>query len=137
MNEALTPCPATTGPTRTGPHKAWGALALCLSLWAPAHTSAHEASAQTFQEGWRQAKVVSLIDSKGAATSSHIHQDCRKDASATASPSEGERHVLASYSFGGNPHLRRQIVVPVSAASTLKVGDTVHAHISDCQAQAH
>lgn len=116
---------------------AWFALAFGLSLSAPARTWAHEGSVQTFNLGWRQAKVVSLIDSSEPAASTHIHRDCRNQASAAASTPEGPRHVLASYSFGGNPNLRRQIVVPVSAASTLKVGDMIHAHISDCQASAH
>jgi hypothetical protein len=115
------------------------AMALSLSLMAPTHSGAHEGSTQTFNEGWRQAEVVSLIDSAEPAASTHIHQDCRNQASAAqaASAADGVRHVLASYAFGGNPNLRRQIVVAVSAANTLKVGDTVHAHISDCQARAH
>ncbi|MEY2839308.1 MAG: hypothetical protein RJB60_1607 [Pseudomonadota bacterium] len=116
---------------------AWSALAIGLSLSAPTHTWAHEGSLQTFNEGWRQAKVISLIDNAEPAASTHIHRDCRNQASAEASTAEGVRHVLASYSFGGNPNLRRHIVVPVQAANTIKVGDAVHAHISDCQAKAH
>jgi hypothetical protein len=113
------------------------AMALSMGLMAPTHSWAHEGSTQTFNEGWRHAKVVSLIDSTELDASTHIHRDCRKQASAAASTPEGVRHVLASYSFGGNPNLRRQIVVPVSAAHPLKVGDAVHAHISDCEASAH
>jgi hypothetical protein len=126
-------------PSRLTRCHAWPlcAVALSLSLMAPTHSGAHEGSTQTFNEGWRQAKVVSLIDSTEPAASTHIHRDCRNQANDAASSSAGVRHVLASYSFGGTPHLRRQIVVPVSPDNTLKVGDTVHAHVSDCQAKAH
>jgi hypothetical protein len=112
---------------------AWSALAIGLTLSVPEGTWAHEASSKTFNEGWRQAKVISLIDSAEPTVSTHIHHDCRN----RASTAEGFPYVLASYSFGGNPNLRRQIVVPVQAASTIKVGDAVHAHISDCRAMAH
>ena len=111
-------------------------LAACLSMCLA--VSAHSATASTpqgassdFEQGWRQARVVSLLDGS-ADMPTHVHKDCRGNL-ANSGPG---RYVAVSHSFGGSPKLRRTLIVPVPAQATVKVGDPVRVNVTDCQALA-
>lgn len=105
-----------------------GLIAACLSVCLA--TSA-QASPSDFEQGWRQAKVVSLLESADHAPA-HVHMDCRQALGAQASG----RYVAVSHSFGGNPNLRRTLIVPVTDEATVKVGDALRVNVNDCQASA-
>lgn len=97
-------------------------LAVCMA-------SAAQARPSDFEQGWRPAKVVSLLDGAGPAPA-HVHMDCRQALGAKASG----RYVAVSHSFGGNPNLRRTLIVPVADEAPVKVGDALRVNVNDCQA---
>jgi hypothetical protein len=99
-------------------------LSVCLA-------TAALASPSDFELGWRPAKVVSLLDGT-APEPAHVHMDCRQALGAKASG----RYVAVSHSFGGNPHLRRTLIVPVADEAPVKVGDALRVNVNDCQASA-
>jgi hypothetical protein len=117
-----------TRPSKRALQAALAAIALGSHLMAP-WAQATEAASKAFTDGWRQAKVVSLLEG-GAQAPGHIHQDCRSTKS--SEPTTSSRHVLASYSFGGNPNQRRHIVVPLADAHSVKTGDVIRVNVREC-----
>lgn len=105
-----------------------GLIAACLSVCL---ATAAQASPSDFEQGWRQAKVVSLLDSADRAPA-HVHMDCRQALGAKGS----SRYVAVSHSFGGNPNLRRTLIVPVADEATVKLGDALRVNVNDCQPSA-
>lgn len=106
------------------------ALGACLMAGTAHAAPGAPAHAAAFADGWRQARVEALLQGH-ATVGGHIHKDCRTggghgEASANAS------HVLASYSFGGNPNLRRHIVVPLADGSGLQAGDVIRVNVRSC-----
>jgi hypothetical protein len=120
MNEART--------SKRALQAALAAMALGSHLMAP-WAQASEAASQAFSDGWRPAKVVSLLEG-GAQAPGHIHKDCRRTKSSDSTASS--RHVLASYSFGGNPNQRRHIVVPLADAHSVQAGDAIRVNVREC-----
>lgn len=81
-----------------------------------------------YQDGWRRAQIVGIGD--GQAALPLVNQDCR----AESERGNGAAHyAVTSYSYGGNPNLRKKRVVAVPADSDLAVGDWVYVNVVDCR----
>jgi hypothetical protein len=121
MNEQHLKLPLSLSPLK-------GLIAASLSVCL---ATAAQANPSDFEQGWRQAKVVSLLEGADPAPA-HVHMDCRQASGAKGST----RYVAVSHSFGGNPNLRRTLIVPVAGEATVKVGDALRVNVNDCQASA-
>jgi hypothetical protein len=81
-----------------------------------------------FHDGWRRAQVVGVGD--GKATLPLVSKDCRANLERHTS---AMRYAVASYSYGGNPNLRRKQIVLVQDDIDLVVGDWLYVNIVDCK----
>ncbi|MBI3383439.1 MAG: hypothetical protein EPO02_12705 [Nitrospirae bacterium] len=100
----------------------WGGvsfLSACASL---------EREAGDYQAGWRRAQVLEIVRA-GTVTPSAI-KDCQTMLPPGASYAQ---FAVVSYSFGGDPNLRKKIAVGIPAADRgLEVGAWVSVNVVDC-----
>lgn len=82
-----------------------------------------------FADGWRQARVVSPVDSSTPV--SPVYKDCRPPGDRARASTH---YVLASYAFGGSPTLRHNMVVPLPSGLKVAVGQAIRINIERCEA---
>jgi len=103
---------------------------LSLALLVMQSACANTPAAYSFDQGWRQGRVVAVIDAR-ADVSPHTDQSCRASTGGRASH---ERYAVVSYSWGGNPNLRSTRLVGIAADIKVNEGDPVRFNISRCEA---
>lgn len=107
--------------------KALTVMAMALSLLASACSTVGDPS-RTYQNGWRQAQIVDV--GNGQTVLPFVSQDCRARIEGGA---EAARYAVTSYSYGGNPNLRRKLAVALPYGTDLAVGDWVYVNVVDCR----
>lgn len=90
--------------------------------------SAGQAGTDAYAQGWRRAKVLAIGNDELAVRSAK--EDCRK---ALGAQTEYARFALVSYSYGGNPNLRKKRIVAIPNDGEVKVGDWASVSITDCR----
>jgi hypothetical protein len=93
-----------------------------------AFASAGQLSSEAYSQGWRRAKVLAIGKDELAVRSAK--GDCRK---AVGTQTEYARFAVVSYSYGGNPNLRKKRIVAIPNDGEVKVGDWASVSITDCR----
>lgn len=99
-----------------------------LGLWLPvAGCTSLSSAPHAFQDGWRQAVVLEVIDPSSSLAPTGAGPDC------AAPLASGAGHwAVTSYSRGGNPNLRGKQLTPVPEGTAVQAGDHVLIKLGDC-----
>ena len=97
-----------------------------MSLLSACSSLDHDADG--YKVGWRRAQVQEIILADSVTSS--VFKDCR---AALPSGVSYAKFAVVSYSFGGDPNLRKKIAVAIPAADLgLEVGTWVSVNVVDC-----
>ena len=72
-----------------------------------------------FNDGWRTGRVEGVVTMSSVVP--HLRLDCRNV--------PADRYVVVSYSFGGSPNLRSNIIIPSKYGQR---GEALRVNISQC-----